>query len=34
MHKRAVYNSSPYELTRMISKYPAWTKDAISGSCP
>lgn len=28
--KRAIYNSSPYELTRMIAKASSWTKDAIS----
>jgi hypothetical protein len=28
--KKAVYKNSPYELTRMIPKYPSWTKDAIS----
>ncbi len=28
--KRAIYNSSPYELTRMIAKVSSWTKDEIS----
>jgi len=27
--KKAVYRTSPYELTRMISKYPSWTKNEI-----
>jgi hypothetical protein len=28
--KRAIYNGSPYELTRMIAKAPSWTKEAIA----
>jgi hypothetical protein len=28
--KKAVYKDSPYELTRMIAKFPAWTKKEIA----
>lgn len=28
--KKAAYKDSPYELTRMISKYPTWTKNEIA----
>jgi hypothetical protein len=27
--KKAVYKASPYELTRMVSKSPSWTKNEI-----
>jgi hypothetical protein len=28
--KKDIYKDSPYELTRMVAKVPAWTKDAIA----